>query len=144
MERGWRAMSEAGAQNSTGRERYATWAGVGLLVLLAVGWGWSIANSRTHSTVADAEVAGSSTAGAIAAALTNRDAPSAAYLTNAALDLITARMIRSQLGTSGKLRATFKTSGGIVADSLPSGGELRYKSGADQTTQPTHPGLWGL
>ena len=137
-------MSEAGAQSSTGRERYATWAGVAVLSLLAMGWGWSIAHARNHSTVADGEVAGSSTAGAIAAALTNRDAPSAAYLTNAALDLITARMIRSQLGASGKLRATFKTSGGIVADSLPSGGQLRYTSGADTTSQPTHTGIWGL
>src|SRR5438552_11659012 len=121
-------MGEAKDQSPTATERYATRIGVALLVLLAVGWGWSIGHGREHSTVAEGEVAGSSAAGKIAAALTNRDAPSTAYLTNAALDLITERMIRSQLGVSGRLRAAFKTSGGIVADSLPAGGQLRYTS----------------
>src|SRR4051812_36013690 len=138
-------MAETKTQSSMNKERAATVIGGALLLLLAIGWGWSFVHARnvTSTASSNGEVVGGA-AGAIAAGLTNRDAPTAAYLTNAALDLITSRMIRSQLGASGRLRATFKTSGGIMADSLPAGGEIKYTSGADTTAQPTHSGIWGL
>jgi hypothetical protein len=137
-------MAEAKGQSSTKRERWATVVGGALLLVLAIGWGWSFVHVRHLTSASNGEVVPAGAAGTIAAGLTNRDAPTAAYLTNAALDLIMARMIRSQLGASGKLRATFKTSGGITADSLPPGGELEYASGADTTKQPTHSGIWNI
>jgi hypothetical protein len=137
-------MGEKKVQSSTKRERRATAIGGVLLAILALGWAWSVMHARDLTATSAGDVAGQDAAGAIAAGLTNREAPTAAYLTNATLDLITARMIRSQLGTSGKLRATFKTSGGIQADSLPSGGRLEYTAGADTSAQPSHSGIWNL
>src|SRR5438270_3125163 len=73
------------------------WNVVGGLVLaiLAVGWGWSLTHARELSQTSNGEV-GLNAVGAVAAALTNRDAPSTAYLTNAALDLLEARMLASE------------------------------------------------
>ena len=46
--------------------------------------------------------------------MTNTGAPSTAYLTNATLDFLTQRMLSSQLGTSGKLRANGMTYANVV------------------------------
>src|SRR5438094_9889044 len=86
---------------SSGAERYLTGAGAVLLGILALGWIWSISRARETAETSEGEVAPTAV-GAITAALTNRDAPSTAYLTNAALDAFTERMLGSQLGKSGK------------------------------------------
>ena len=123
-----------------GTERLLTVAGIGVLVLFAGGYLWSFINrDQLAIASADGEV---SPLSAITAALTNRDAPSTAYITNAALDLFTEQMLASQLGKSGRMRATFQTSGGIRPDTLPPGAELRYVQGADTTTQPGRTGVW--
>jgi hypothetical protein len=124
-------------------ERLLTSVGIGVLGLLAAGYLWSFVNRDevAASATADGEV---SAIGAITSAITNRDAPSTAYLTNAALDLLTERMLASQLGKSGRMRATFQTSGGIRPDTLPPGSELRYTLGSDTLAQPGRTGVWKL
>jgi hypothetical protein len=115
-------------------------AGAAFIAIIALGYGWSLINRdfvRTGS--ANGEV---SAAGTIAAALTNANAPTASYLTNAALDALSERMLASQMGKSGRLRASFQTSGGVTADSLPAGAELRYTQGGDTATVPERPGVW--
>ena len=121
-------------------ESWLNIAGTAFLVLIAAGYGWSIVNRdfvRTGS--ANGEV---TAAGTVAAALTNANAPTAAYLTNAALDALTERMLAKELGKSGRLRATFQTSGGVHPDSLPAGAELRYAQGRDTVAAPSRPGVW--
>lgn len=117
-------------------------AGATFLVLIGAGYLWSFVNRDEISTAsANGEV---SAIGAIAAAMTNKDAPTVAYLTNATLDALTERMLASQMGKSGKLRATFRTSGGINPDTLPPGAELRYAQGADTAAAPGRAGVWKL
>jgi hypothetical protein len=48
------------------------------------------------------------------------------------------------MGLSGKLRATFRTGGGIQPDTLPPGGQLKYTQGGDTAAQPTRSGVWKL
>jgi hypothetical protein len=115
-------------------------AGAVFVTVIALGYGWSFANRdflRTSS--ANGEV---STAGFVAAALTNANAPTTSYLTNAALDALTERMLAKQMGKSGRLRASFETAGGVVADSLPPGAELRYTQGRDTVATPGRSGVW--
>jgi len=137
-------MSERRAGLSARAERNLSGIGVAVLALLTLGWGWSFTHSKEIAASADGEVSPPTAVGTIAAALTNRNAPSTAYLTNAALDLLTERMLASQLGKSGKLRATFKTSGGIQPDTLPPGAEIKYTQNGDTASQPTHSGVWNL
>ena len=110
------------------------------LAIIAAGYGWSFMNRDVLRTAsANGEV---TTAGTIAAALTHSDAPTTSYLTNAALDALTERMLASQLGRSGRLRAIFQTSGGVRPDSLPPGAELRYAQGSDTVATPGRTGVW--
>ncbi len=121
---------------------WANVAGAAFLAVIVIGYGWSFANREfLRTSSANGEV---SIGGTIAAALTNTNAPTTAYLTNAALDALTQRMLASQMGKSGRLRATFQTSGGVQADSLPAGAELRYTQGRDTLPAPARPGVWRL
>jgi hypothetical protein len=121
-------------------ERILNGVGIAILALLAGGYVYSFVNRDEIATAsADGEV---SAVSAITAAITNRDGPSTAYLTNAALDVLTEKMLASQLGKSGRMRATFQTSGGIQADTLPPGAALRYSLGADTSAAPTKTGVW--
>ena len=137
-------MSERRSGLSVRAERNLSVVGLVVLGILALGWGWSFTHSKEIAASADGEVSPPTAVGTITAALTNRNAPSTAYLTNAALDLFTERMLASQLGKSGKLRATFKTSGGVQPDTLPPGAQIKYAQGADTAAQPTHSGVWNL
>ena len=115
-------------------------AGAVFLAIIALGYGWTLRNREFVQTAnANGDV---SIAGTIAAAITNKDAPTTAYLTNAAMDALTERMLASQMGKSGRMRATFQTSGGVPADSLPPGAELRYTLGSDTVGAPARPGVW--
>jgi hypothetical protein len=109
------------------------------VALLVIGYVWSFIN-RDHlrSSTAGGEV------GAIGAALTSRNAPTTAFLTDAALDALTERMLAKQRGISGKLRVSFQTSGGVNPDTMPEGAQLRYAQGADTIAQPTKTGVWSL
>ena len=93
----------------------------------AAGWTWSIAEARAAQGPLD-ETTTAATA-AIGAALTDPDAPSIAYLTDATIDLLTPLR-----GESGRLRAIIGKSGApIVEESLPSGATITYSSAGDST-----------
>jgi uncharacterized protein YcbK (DUF882 family) len=109
-----------------------------LLVLFVSGWSWSIAMARSEGDDGVADPTAS-----ISVALTDPNAPSAAYVTNAMLEaLIPLR------GTSGKLRVSVQQQGApIVTDTLPEGTEVRVAAGrADtgSTNAPGRAGIWKL
>ena len=89
-----------------------------LLVTFAAGWSWSIASARTTD---DAEPAGvGPVTAALTTALTNPDAPTAAYLTDAALEALVPLR-----GESGRLRAAIRPAGEpVLQTGLPAGATL--------------------
>ena len=118
-----------------------------LLYALAVGWVWTLSHLRTSLAAGEVESAPSAAvraAATVASALTNTNAPSAAYLTDMALNAL----VESARGLSGKLRVVIDTSGkGIEPDTLPPGAELRYGENGEVTpadTQPKKPGVWSV
>jgi uncharacterized protein YcbK (DUF882 family) len=93
-----------------------------VLLTFAVGWTWSIAEARA----AEGPLGGGPTTatGAISAALTDPDAPTIAYLTDATVEVFTPLR-----GESGRLRAVVGKRGQpIVNDSLPEGAALTYST----------------
>jgi hypothetical protein len=143
-ERPARAWDRPGMSPRT--ERMLDIAGMALLGLFVVGWVWSFATAKTASAATVGGSGSSPGTAAVTAALTNRNAVSTAYLTDAALSAFTDRILAKQRGASGKLQATFQTgTHGIVADTLPPGAEVRYTPAGDSTSgvvQPTRPGIW--
>jgi hypothetical protein len=118
---------------------------VGVLVLFAVGWSWSIARARVAGDTSPVTPASAN----IATALTDRSAPSVAYLTDAALAVVAP----PARGESGKLRVSIQPGGTtitpILADTLPSGSVATFSSGlaAESTSKfvaPRRPGIWNL
>jgi len=118
-----------------------------LLLLLFVGtWAWSI--NDLHARGAEEERAGLSLPTArIAAGLTEPDAPTTSFLTDAALNALAPR------GASGRLRAMIVDPGGELAlDSLPEGSELTYRNrdavvtdsaaAVDVPHAPARSGIW--
>src|SRR4051812_47935825 len=97
---------------------------VGFVVLaLASGWLWSFNNALSTPRASLASVEPASPVTTIAHALTEPRAPTTAYVTNAALEALTNRMLASARGVSGKMRATFQAEPApIKADTLPPGG----------------------
>ena len=106
-------------------ERLFNAAGALILLLFAVGWSWAIVMARTEGSE---DVATTPATARISAALTDPDAPSAAYVTQAALEALTPLR-----GQSGKLRARFQPAGEhVAADTLPAGAQITYEPvGAD-------------
>jgi len=116
-----------------------------MLVLFAVGWSWSIARARATGA---GDVITPATAN-IATALTERSAPSVAYLTDAALTALAA----PARGESGKLRVRIQQPSTpiapILADTLPAGAvtTFSYGTAAESTSKavaPGRPGIWNL
>jgi hypothetical protein len=114
-----------------------------VLFSLAVGWVWSIANAKNLASV-DGELGPFATARAtIANSLPTSDAPTTAYLTDAALTGITERMLESARGASGKLRAVIQpTPAPLTPDTLPPGGRLEYARGENVVSAPKGAGVW--
>jgi len=97
-----------------------------VLLTFAVGWTWSIAEARAaEGPLDDATTAATA---AIGAALTDPNAPTIAYLTDATVELFTPLR-----GESGRLRAVVGKGGEpIVQDTLPPGATITYSApGAD-------------
>ena len=133
--RGWR-----GAGIGTRAERVFSVIGGAVLLTFAAGWGWSIANART---LTDRDAVLTPATATIAAALTKPDAPTAAYLSDAALTAYTNRLIASERGASGKLRATITTSPTpLPADTLPGGAVVRYERDGEVEPAPEGAGIW--
>ena len=76
-----------------------------VILLFAIGWSWSIALARGSVGRHPA----SETTGIIASALTDADAPAIAYLTDAALDVVTPLR-----GESGTLKAKIGEPGAVI------------------------------
>ena len=72
-----------------------------MLFAFAVGWVWSIASARlsVRDAASDGEIA--RRAAVVASALTHADAPSAAYLTDAALNALVNRMFARRVARAG-------------------------------------------
>jgi len=115
-----------------------------LVALLAIGWTWSIINARNLSA-ARAESGDLPGIGRVAAALTNADAPTTAYLTDAALVAAANHALDKQRGASGKLQAAFEpTPTPLTPDSLPAGASLAYKQGTEVAPAPKGAGIWSV
>jgi hypothetical protein len=113
------------------------------LFVLAIGWIWSIANARSLTSIASPSSPLSSARAAIASALPSSGAPTAAYVTDAALSAITDRILESARGASGKLRAVIQPAPApITPDTLPPGAQLEYARGSDVSTAPKAAGVW--
>ena len=100
-----------------------------ILVTFAAGWTWSIAEARAS----EGPLGATTTPGtsAIGAALTDPDAPTIAYLTDATVQLFTPLR-----GESGRLRAVVGKSGQpIVQDSLPAGATITYSTAGPDSGQ---------
>jgi uncharacterized protein YcbK (DUF882 family) len=138
-----------------GVERLFNAGSAALLLLLAGGWSWSIVAAGRGSDPAAAPAAASLTA-----ALTSADAPTAAFLTEAALEALTPLR-----GESGRLRAAMRPAGEEVIDApLPAGAALAvgpdsaaaspapartataaaHEAPAAGSAAPARPGIWQM
>ena len=110
-----------------------------ILVTFAFGWTWSIAAARAEGS----EDAMTEVTATITSALTDPNAPSAAFLTEAALGAFAPLR-----GQSGRLRARIQRPGeAIVTEELPEGAHLELTSGsATETTTvtPKKSGVWQM
>jgi uncharacterized protein YcbK (DUF882 family) len=110
-----------------------------LLALLTVGWSWTIVMQRSASAAEARPNPVTSATKMIAAALTKTDAPSAAFVVEAALNAFAGAR-----GRSGALRVAVQPAGQPVrADSLPDDAHVVVTgNGADTTTVPRRAGIW--
>ena len=120
-------------------ERVLDLAGGLVVAALMIGWTWSIVDA---ATTPESQRPGPSPIAAMASALTNTDAPSAAYLTDASLSALSGEL----RGASGKLRVQIKPAGApLDAESLPEGAELRAaETPSAPAAAPPRPGIWRL
>jgi hypothetical protein len=119
-------------------ERVVGIAGNLLVLLLAIGWTWTIVDERAHPHGPEQ----ASATAQIAAALTSSNAPTAAYLTDASLNALTGEL----RGTSGKLRAQLQPAGSPLAvDSTPEGVTLTVpESESSGSAVAPRAGVWKL
>ena len=116
--------------------------GAVVVVVLAIGWAWSLTYVRAASA---ATRTGIGPIGAITSALTNANAPTAAYITDAALTSIGNRILARSRGASGKLDVTIQpTPAPIHSDTLPPGVKVGYAQGGQIRSAPTGAGLWNV
>ena len=110
-----------------------------VVAVLMIGWTWTIVDSSTRTPGAAGEAR---TTSMVANALTNTDAPTAAYLTDASLAALSGEL----RGASGKLRVQIKPAGTpLDAESLPEGAELRAGQAESQESQAApRAGIWRL
>ncbi len=110
-----------------------------IIGLIAIGWTWSIATARTDAS------GFSLTTGIISRALTDGRAPTVAYLTEVALEMVT-----PALGESGRLRARVEDPGARLSpDSLQADAVATFSSGAAAESTavlaaPRRSGIWSV
>ena len=117
-------------------------ASTAVILFIAIAWSWSIALARNTGRVTSASAAG----GILRSALTDEDAPSMAYLTDAALNVVDPLR-----GESGKLRAQIQQPGeALSGDTLRPGAVATFSAGAAAessaavVTAPSKTGIWSL
>jgi hypothetical protein len=110
-----------------------------LLALLTIGWSWTIVMQRSASAAEARPHPVTTATKMIATALTRADAPSAAFVLDAALNAFA-----SWRGKSGALRAGIQPAGQpVLADSLPDDAHVVFSSnGADTVPTPPRAGIW--
>jgi Peptidase M15 len=110
-----------------------------LLALLTIGWSWTIVMQRSASAAEVRPNPVTTATKMIAAALTKTDAPSAAFVLDAALNAFA-----EARGRSGALRVAVQPAGQAVrADSLPDDAHVVLSAnGADTTAVPRQAGIW--
>jgi hypothetical protein len=114
-----------------------------VVVLLLIGWTWSLTHSRELYAASPNRPL--PVVANVAASLTHADAPSTAYLTDATLTSLANRILDKNRGASGKLRATFEaTPAPVTAESLPPGSKLQYSHGGQVTSAPVGAGIWSV
>lgn len=140
-------------------ERWLDALSVLLLVTLTAAWGWTFVDARARFAAAGDTITGRAAAVTpatrrITAALTNRDAPAAAYLLDRAV-----AAFAPERGRSGRLMARIAEPGAPSASAaLPSGASLTYAPSDDSsppngsalpnssatvgTRLPPEPGVW--
>ena len=106
-----------------------------LILMLAVGWTWTIAMTAMGRTTQEGV-----TIGSVATAATSPGSPNTAFLTDATLRAITGEL----RGTSGKLRAQLTPVGApLESDSLPGDAHLQLEGpGAPAVTAAPKAGIW--
>jgi hypothetical protein len=118
-------------------ERWLELGGYALVLLLALGWTWTIVMAGMGRIDG-----GLATPASVAASISNTEGHTTAYLTDAALMALTGEL----RGASGKLRAQISPVGApIEADSLPAGAHLQLEA-PDASGSATAPraGIWRL
>jgi hypothetical protein len=111
-----------------------------VVIMFALGWSWSIAMASSNELGSAARPTG-----IITAALSDSRAPSIAFLTDAALELVDPLR-----GESGKLKASIRSPGETVArDTLPAGATAKFSSGAAAESSsvlaaPRRAGIWSV
>lgn len=110
-----------------------------LLALLTIGWSWTIVMQRSASAAEVRPNPVTTATKMIAAALTKTDAPSAAFVLDAALNAFA-----NSRGRSGALRVAVQPAGQAVsADSLPDDAHVVLSANGDDTTAvPRQAGIW--
>ena len=99
-----------------------------VVALFAAGWSWSIAVARAEAAEVGAGDAVTPVTAGIASALTDRDSPSAAYLTDLALTAVS-EAVTPMRGESGRLRARIQPVGApLLRDTLPGGATVAYSA----------------
>ncbi len=112
-----------------------------VILLFAIGWSWSIALARANGTPAPPTPA----TGIFRSAITDPDAPTMSYLTDAALSAVDPFR-----GESGKLKAGIQQPGQTLPGvTLPSGAVATFSSGARAESSavlsvPRGTGIWSL
>ena len=134
--------SSTGTHRESTAERIFDFSRPVILFALSVGWVYSLANAKPLSPSAEPSVFREATA-AITNALPSSAAPTAAYLTDAALNGITDAMLGSARGLSGKLRAAIEPAPApLTPDTLPPGSKLEYSNGGEVVSAPKTSGIW--
>src|SRR4051812_4872873 len=118
-------------------ERIFELIGGALVMLLAIGWTWSIAAAATRSPE---ETLAAGPRPMVGSSIANPDAPNAAYLTEASLNALTGEL----RGASGKLRAKIRPAGApLDTGALPEGAELRAQQAeSEKSTTAPSAGIW--
>src|SRR5579859_1779893 len=111
-------------------ERALGYLGTAFLIVLIVAWAWSIGNAKSGISfggAASGRASMQTSVGMVASALTSLNAPTTAYLTDAALTMWANRLVNQERGASGKLQVLIeKAPSPVQPESLPPGGRLRY------------------